>query len=376
MRANAFRPAAGCRPSSAPTRTANARSNGPSRVPVQSPRPSPPPDAHAAVRDHLRRPRRGLRYRCRRPVDQRMWPVVSRSATARAAAPGPQPISSTRISGRSGSASTAAADRPERHAASPGSGAVVPPDALGELDREAVRVAQLHLPLEAAVPGRGVHGDPAFDEVGVQRVEIVGAHLDLHERAAPIRRSVAELQEPHRARPVAEQPEPLGADLECEPERLVERDRPVELGDRQRETLEPDVHDTPRASGRPHPPRHRGDRLAPGVPTPHRTGSPSPTPSGSTTAASSGTPDARSRARARARAAIRGSRGRPTAPPWQGRVRYCRWPGRARAAGSSCRSCRTRRSAAPRRPPTHARPAAILPGGARARRTRRCRDPR
>jgi hypothetical protein len=44
----------------------------------------------------------------------RMWPVVSRSATARAAAPGPQPISSTRVSGRSGSASTAAASRAER----------------------------------------------------------------------------------------------------------------------------------------------------------------------------------------------------------------------------------------------------------------------
>jgi hypothetical protein len=41
------------------------------------------------------------------------YPVVSRSATARAAAPGPQPISSTRMSDRNGSASTSAASRAE-----------------------------------------------------------------------------------------------------------------------------------------------------------------------------------------------------------------------------------------------------------------------
>jgi len=43
----------------------------------------------------------------------RMCPVVSRAAMARAAAPGPQPISSTRESGRRGSASMTACRRGE-----------------------------------------------------------------------------------------------------------------------------------------------------------------------------------------------------------------------------------------------------------------------
>src|SRR3954471_8128035 len=47
----------------------------------------------------------------------RMWPVTSRAATARAAAPGPQPISRTRECGSSGSASTIAATRDDRRGA-------------------------------------------------------------------------------------------------------------------------------------------------------------------------------------------------------------------------------------------------------------------
>ena len=42
-----------------------------------------------------------------------MWPVVSRAAIARAAAPGPHPISMTRDSGRSGRASTITDSRGE-----------------------------------------------------------------------------------------------------------------------------------------------------------------------------------------------------------------------------------------------------------------------
>ena len=79
-----------------------------------------------------------------------------------------------------------------------------------------------------------MHGDAALDEIGVQHVEIVRPHLDLHERSQPPGRGgVAELQQPERARAEAEQPEPLGPDLEGETERRVKGDRPVELGDRQ-----------------------------------------------------------------------------------------------------------------------------------------------
>jgi hypothetical protein len=99
-----------------------------------------------------------------------------------------------------------------------------------------------------------VDRDPAREEVIVQPVEVVGAHLDLHERAHPpatrsgvTRDAGPELEQTQGAGAVAQQPELVGADLDDESQGLVEADRPVEILDGKTETFEPDVHDdTPR----------------------------------------------------------------------------------------------------------------------------------
>jgi hypothetical protein len=72
----------------------------------------------------------------------RMCPSPIRCATARAAAPGPQPISSTWIPGRNGNASTIAASRGER--GEPPFRSVTPPAAFDELQEVPERIRSFH----------------------------------------------------------------------------------------------------------------------------------------------------------------------------------------------------------------------------------------
>jgi hypothetical protein len=114
IRRSASSPALGWRPSSAPTRTAKTRSYGCS--------PASRVRSSAATWRTLMRPdemRGAAEAVARATADAdrsiaRMCPVVSRAATARAAAPVPQPISRTRDSGRRGRASTIAARRGDK----------------------------------------------------------------------------------------------------------------------------------------------------------------------------------------------------------------------------------------------------------------------
>ena len=107
-------PARGCRPSSAPTRTATARSYGGS--PGSSTRSS------TATRRRVSRPAaisaREPASACRIAAADRSiastWPSPMRWAISRAIAAGPQPISITRSPGRSGNAPTMTASRSER----------------------------------------------------------------------------------------------------------------------------------------------------------------------------------------------------------------------------------------------------------------------
>src|SRR5919197_62098 len=114
MRRRACSPALGWRPSKAPTRTAKTMSYGSS--------PGSRTKSSIATRRTLMRPEAissaaAVVACAMAEADRSMartWPVTRRAATARAAAPGPHPISRTRECGCTGSASTIAASRGDR----------------------------------------------------------------------------------------------------------------------------------------------------------------------------------------------------------------------------------------------------------------------